>query len=239
MQNLTNIILFPSENILKTEMRGSKGDLKRPFDRAWRDYQDKFSDLERTKKKQAKDAGMIRSELTAGEIAEEMDKERKYLQIAIADYMVKVNEIKTKKGVELLEHLVDYYKAQSRYRSHLVCVPVPLLPAANLPFINLSFISAANVPYSIFGCIIMFWKVEPFSFLFSTPTLKRPSQHLSCCWLQDVNAAQHEIVLSCLPRTQGSVICLMMNPVHPSSHVLEMSPNGQNLVSFGLMDAGD
>ena len=114
MQSLTNIILFPSENILKTELRGSKGDLKRPFDRAWRDYQDRFSDLERIKKKQAKEAGMIRSELAAGEIAEEMDEERKYLQIAIADYMVKVNEIKTKKGVELLEHMVDYYKAQSR-----------------------------------------------------------------------------------------------------------------------------
>ena len=84
----------------------------------------------------------------------------------------------------------------------------------------------------------MFWKVEQFSFLFSTPTLKWPSQHVSC-WLQDANAAQHEIVLSCLPRTHGSVICLMMNPVHPSSHVLEMSPNGQNLVSFGLMDGGD
>ena len=115
MQSLTNIILFPSENILKTELRGSKGDLKRPFDRALRDYQDKFSDLERMKKKQAKEAGMIRSELAAGEIAEEMDKERKYLQIAMADYMVKVNEIKTKKGVELLEHMVDYYKAQSRW----------------------------------------------------------------------------------------------------------------------------
>ena len=114
MQNLTNKILFPSESILKTELRGSKGDLKRPFDRAWRDYHDKFSDLERMKKKQAKDAGMIRSELTAGEIAEEMDKERKYLQISIADYMVKVNEIKTKKGVELLQHLVEYYHAQSR-----------------------------------------------------------------------------------------------------------------------------
>jgi Arf-GAP/SH3 domain/ANK repeat/PH domain-containing protein len=115
MQNLTNIILFPAENILKTELRGSKGDLKRPFDRAWRDYHDRFSELERIKKKQAKDAGMIRSELTAGEIAEDLEKERKYLQIATADYMIKVNEIKTKKGVELLQHLVDYYRAQSSY----------------------------------------------------------------------------------------------------------------------------
>jgi len=115
MQNLTNIVLFPSENILKTELRGSKGDLKRPFDRAWRDYHDRFSELERLKKKQAKEAGMIRSELTAGEIAEDLEKERKYLQIATADYLIKVNEIKTKKGVELLQHLVDYYQAQLRY----------------------------------------------------------------------------------------------------------------------------
>ena len=51
---------------------------------------------------QAKEAGMIRSELLAGEIAEDLEKERKYLQIATADYLIKANEIKTKKGVELL-----------------------------------------------------------------------------------------------------------------------------------------
>ena len=116
MQNLTNIVLFPVETVLKNELRGSKGDLKRPFDRAWRDYHDKYSELERAKKKQAKEAGMIRSELTAGEIAEDLEKERKYLQIATADYLIKANEIKTKKGTELLQHLLDYYRAQTRYR---------------------------------------------------------------------------------------------------------------------------
>lgn len=115
MQNLTNIILFPAENILKTELKGAKGDQRRPFDRAWREYQDRYAELERLKKKQAKEAGMIRSELTAGEIAEDLEKERKYLQIATADYLIKANEIKTKKGVELLQHLVDYYHAQHSY----------------------------------------------------------------------------------------------------------------------------
>jgi len=115
MQNLTNIILFPTENILKNELKGAKGDQRRPFDRAWRDYQDRYAELERMKKKQAKEAGMIRSELTAGEIAEDLEKERKYLQIATADYLIKANEIKTKKGAELLQHLVDYYHAQSSY----------------------------------------------------------------------------------------------------------------------------
>ena len=59
---------------------------------------------------------MIRSELLAGEIAEDLEKERKYLQIATADYLIKANEIKTKKGVELLQHPVDYYHAQCRYK---------------------------------------------------------------------------------------------------------------------------
>ena len=57
MQNLDSIILFPVDRLLKNELRGSKGDLKRPFDRAWKDYNDKFSELERQKKKQAKEAG--------------------------------------------------------------------------------------------------------------------------------------------------------------------------------------
>ncbi|XP_023349481.1 arf-GAP with SH3 domain, ANK repeat and PH domain-containing protein 2 [Eurytemora carolleeae] len=112
MTNLNTIILYPVENVLKNEMRGSKGDLKRPFDRAWRDYTDKYSEIERTKKKQAEKAGMIRSELTAGEIAEDLDKERKYLQISMADYLLKLNEIKSKKGSELLSTLLEYYKVQ-------------------------------------------------------------------------------------------------------------------------------
>ena len=57
MQNLDSIILFPVDRLLKNELRGSKGDLKRPFDRSWKDYHDKFSELERQKKKQAKEAG--------------------------------------------------------------------------------------------------------------------------------------------------------------------------------------
>jgi hypothetical protein len=55
-----------------------------------------------------------RSEFTAGEIAEEMEKERKYLQLTTADYLIKVNEIRTKKSVDLLQHLLEYYKAQYR-----------------------------------------------------------------------------------------------------------------------------
>lgn len=34
---------------------------------------------------------------------------------ACVQYLIKVNEIKTKKGVDLLQHLVDYYQAQHKY----------------------------------------------------------------------------------------------------------------------------
>ncbi len=57
MQNLDSIILFPVDRLLKTDMRGGKGDLKRPFDRSWKDYQDRYNELERQKKKAAKEAG--------------------------------------------------------------------------------------------------------------------------------------------------------------------------------------
>ena len=105
--NLNTIIMYPVENVLKNELRGSKGDLKRPFDRAWRDYTDKYSEIERTKKKQAEKAGLIRSDLTPGEIAEDLDKERKYLQISMSDYLLKVNEIKSKQGCEMLNQLLQ------------------------------------------------------------------------------------------------------------------------------------
>ena len=112
MQNVDSALMSNVEKLLKNELRGSKGDAKRPFERSWKDYQDKFSEIERQKKKAAKDAGLHRSEFVAGEIAEDLDKERKYLQLTAADYLIKVNECRTKKGVNLLQQMLDYYQAQ-------------------------------------------------------------------------------------------------------------------------------
>ena len=63
MQNLDSIILFPVDRLLKNEMRGGKGDLKRPFERSWKDYNEKFAELERQKKKAAREAGKEIKEL--------------------------------------------------------------------------------------------------------------------------------------------------------------------------------
>ncbi|KAM7342129.1 arfGAP domain of ASAP isoform 2-T2 [Cochliomyia hominivorax] len=115
MQNINNIVMFPVDTMLKSELRGVKGEMKRPFDKAAKDYEAKFIKIEKEKKAQAKEAGMVRTEIDAAVVADEMEKERRLYQLQTCEYLLKYKEIKTKTGIELLQHFIEYYHALNNY----------------------------------------------------------------------------------------------------------------------------
>ncbi|GFN83111.1 ARF-GAP with sh3 domain, ank repeat and ph domain-containing protein 1 [Plakobranchus ocellatus] len=115
MDGLNNMVLIRLDSFLKNDLKGAKGDLKKPFDKAWKDYDTKFTKTEKEKKKQAQEAGMVRAEISGAELAEEMEKERKIFQLHMCEYLIKVNEIKTKKGSVLLQSLSEYYQVQTNF----------------------------------------------------------------------------------------------------------------------------
>ncbi|XP_058229072.1 arf-GAP with SH3 domain, ANK repeat and PH domain-containing protein 2 isoform X2 [Hemibagrus wyckioides] len=115
LKSMLHNINFFLDSLVKGDLKEVKGDLKKPFEKAWRDYESKFNKIEKEKRELAKQYGMVRTEVSGGEIAEELEKERRMFQLQMCEYLIKVNEIKSKKGVDLLQNLIKHYYSQDNF----------------------------------------------------------------------------------------------------------------------------
>ncbi|KAM9355230.1 arf-GAP with SH3 domain, ANK repeat and PH domain-containing protein 3 [Pholidichthys leucotaenia] len=110
VQNLNNMMNFPLENILKSELRDSRLELKKQMEKSWKEYDIKIGKLEKERREKAKQLGLIRPEGSDG--GEDMERERRIFQLQMCEYLLKIQELKARQGPDLLQSLIKYYQAQ-------------------------------------------------------------------------------------------------------------------------------
>ncbi|XP_029349647.1 arf-GAP with SH3 domain, ANK repeat and PH domain-containing protein 3 isoform X2 [Echeneis naucrates] len=110
VQNLNNIMAFPLENVLKSELRDSRLELKKQMEKSWKEYDIKIGKLEKERKEKNRQLGLIRTEGSDG--GEDMERERRSFQLQMCEYLLKIQELKVRQGPDLLQSLIKYFQAQ-------------------------------------------------------------------------------------------------------------------------------
>uniref|UniRef100_A0A665W7Y7 Arf-GAP with SH3 domain, ANK repeat and PH domain-containing protein 1-like n=1 Tax=Echeneis naucrates TaxID=173247 RepID=A0A665W7Y7_ECHNA len=103
VQNLNNIMAFPLENVLKSELRDSRlvsADI----------INLQSGKLEKERKEKNRQLGLIRTEGSDG--GEDMERERRSFQLQMCEYLLKIQELKVRQGPDLLQSLIKYFQAQ-------------------------------------------------------------------------------------------------------------------------------
>uniref|UniRef100_A0A8C7CMX9 ArfGAP with SH3 domain, ankyrin repeat and PH domain 3 n=1 Tax=Oncorhynchus kisutch TaxID=8019 RepID=A0A8C7CMX9_ONCKI len=102
VQNLNNIISFPLENVLKSELRDS---------RLWNTSVS--STLEKERREKSRQPGLIRME--GSDMTEDMERERRTFQLQMCEYLLKIQELRVRQGPDLLQSLIKYFQAQLNF----------------------------------------------------------------------------------------------------------------------------
>ncbi|KAK9533792.1 hypothetical protein VZT92_008889 [Zoarces viviparus] len=110
VQNLNNIMAFPLENVLKSELRDSRLEHKKHMEKSWKEYDIKIGKLEKERKEKTRQLGLIKTEGSDG--GEDMERERRTFQLQMCEYLLKIQELKVRQGPDLLQSLIKYFQAQ-------------------------------------------------------------------------------------------------------------------------------
>uniref|UniRef100_A0A7N6C054 ArfGAP with SH3 domain, ankyrin repeat and PH domain 3 n=1 Tax=Anabas testudineus TaxID=64144 RepID=A0A7N6C054_ANATE len=102
VQNLNNIMAFPLENVLKSELRDSR--------LVSVDFTFIQGKLEKERKEKTRQLGLIRIDGSDG--GEDMERERRTFQLQMCEYLLKIQELKVRQGPDLLQSLIKYFQAQ-------------------------------------------------------------------------------------------------------------------------------
>uniref|UniRef100_A0A914ZD14 Uncharacterized protein n=1 Tax=Parascaris univalens TaxID=6257 RepID=A0A914ZD14_PARUN len=84
-------------------------------DKACRDYESKFLKTETEARKAAKQCGYTRSQLSHGELAEQLSRERLLVQYELCKFLLAMDAVEDKRGPQLLRHFMELFRHQDEY----------------------------------------------------------------------------------------------------------------------------